>query len=115
MSLKSTEQLLPPQSAREPSQALLSAALLITTAFQKAGIIKAPSLSLESESRSLGGWQREEKAFPKFSVSPGAEPGSRAEQPGASCGDAPVSTPRSGDGAREKQPAAQSWMGNLSL
>lgn len=61
MSLKSIEELLPPWSTQKPSQALLSAALLITTAFQKAGIIKAPSLSLENESRSLSGWHREEK------------------------------------------------------
>lgn len=59
-----------PRSAWKPSQALLSAALLITTAFQKAVIIKAPSLSLENESRSLSGWHREGKRnhFPKFSA-----------------------------------------------
>lgn len=48
-------------------------------------------------------------------LSSGAEPGSRAEQQGGSCGDAPISTPELGDGARENQPAAGSWLGNLRL
>lgn len=91
-----------PRSTWKPSQALLSAALLITTAFQKAAIIKAPSLSLENESRSLSGWHREEKPFPKVLCSP--QELSPAEQ-GGSCGDAPVSTPRSG-GWNQGKPAS---------
>lgn len=70
--------------------------LLITTAFQKAGIIKAPSLSLENESRSLGGWQREEKAFPKLACFPQELRLAAGQSRGGSGGDAPVSTPEVG-------------------
>lgn len=116
MSLKSIEELLPPQSARKPGQALLSAALLITMAFQKAGIIKAPSLSLENESRSLSAWHRQEKAFPKLlcfpqELSPAA--GQSSQEPPA--GMLPSAPTRGGERARENQPARESWMGNLRL
>lgn len=80
-------------------------------AFHKAGIIKAPSLSLENEHRSLSGWHREEKAFPKLLCFPqelSLAAGQSSQEPPA--GMLPSAPTQGEEGARENQLAQERGM-----